>query len=68
MKRIELLRALFAASNAFHAELEKRGLHLGYSLNDTNTGTIFRNDAYPADNLPLGEVTIRWKLSKNLEQ
>lgn len=67
MKRIELLRALMAASNAFHQELEKRGLHLSYSLNDTNTGSIFRNDANPVDNWPLGEVTIKWKLSKNLD-
>ena len=67
MKRIELLRALEAADNAFHLEMEKRGLHLGYSLNDTNTGTIFRSDAHPVDNQPLGEVTIKWKLSKNLD-
>lgn len=67
MKRIELLRALMAASNAFHQELEKRGLHLSYSLNDTNKGSIFLNDAHPADNWPLGEVTIRWKLNKDLK-
>ena len=65
MKRIELLRALEAASNAFHAELHKRGLEVSYSLNDTHTGTIYKRNAHPTDCQPLGEITIKWKLNKN---
>lgn len=63
-ERIHLLRALAAASNAFHDTLRERGYEVSYGLNDPHSGSIHKLGRHPCDTWPLGDLEIRWKLRK----
>jgi hypothetical protein len=61
-ERIKLLRALAAASNAFHDTLREKGYSVSYGYDNFNTGSIRKNDCKPYENWSLGDLTISWKL------
>lgn len=63
-ERVKLIRALMAASNAFHKELEKHGYRVSYGLYNSKTGSIIKTDAPMHENWSLGDLTISWNMSK----
>lgn len=62
-ERISLIRALTAASNAFHDTLKKHGYGVSYGASDCfQTGSIRKLDAPPYNSRHLGDLTIVWKI------
>ena len=57
-----LVRALMAASNAFHASLRESGYHVSYGLNDSRTGFIINDNSDDIVKWPVGQLTIKWEL------
>lgn len=61
-ERIELLRALTAASNAFHDTLKAHGYTVSYGLDNSKTGSIRKVDVPAHMSWSLGDLKISWKL------
>lgn len=60
-ERMNLIRALQKASNAFTKSLNESGYHVSSRIG-SHTGGIYRNDVSAPENWILGELTIEWKL------
>ena len=65
-EHIRLLRALAKADNAFHASLRESGYDTSYSIYDGQTGSIYDLSKPAWDRWPLGELTIKWSLRKEI--
>ena len=64
-ERVKLLRALAAASNAYHDELRKRGYDISYGLNDFHKGSIIDLSKHCcADDRFVGTVSIVTSIKK----
>lgn len=64
-ERLRLIRALAAASNAFHDTLRERGYSVSYGASDCfQTGSIRKLDVPPYNSRHLGDLTITWKIKE----
>lgn len=61
-ERIELLRALTAASNAFHDKLRENGYEVSYGLDGVYIGSIRKLGVPVYESRHLGDLKISWKL------
>lgn len=60
-ERMNLIKALQKASNAFTKSLNESGYHVSTRIS-SHTGGIYKNDIPASENWILGELTIEWKL------
>ena len=60
-ERIDLIRALQKASNAFTKSLNESGYHVSSRIG-SHTGGIYKSGVPAPENWILGELTIEWKL------
>ena len=63
-ERLSLIRALIAASNAFHDTLKENGYSVSYGLDNTKRGSIRKIDVPLHESWSLSELTISWELKK----
>ena len=61
-ERIELLRALTAASNAFYDTLKAHGYTVSYGLDNSKIGSIRKVDVPAHMSWSLGDLSITWKI------
>lgn len=61
-ERINLIRALVAASNAFHDVMREHGFAISYGLDNTKTGSIKKLDVPAHESWSLGNLTIAWDI------
>lgn len=65
-EKINLIRSLIAASNAFHDKLKECGYSVSYGASDLfQTGSIRKLDVAPYNSCHLGDLTIVWKIKSN---
>lgn len=63
-ERLNLIRALEAASNAFSVVMREHGYELSHVWGDLKTRSIYKANVLPVDKFPLGNLKIDWKLNK----
>lgn len=63
LERIDILRALVKASNAFHQSMKESGYYISYPIGE-KTGEILKTEKAFCNNCPLGTLTLRWELKK----
>lgn len=62
-ERVKLLRALTAASNAFHDVLREHGYTVSYGGSDCyQTGSISKLDTKPYETDYIGDLSITWHI------
>lgn len=62
-ERVELIRALTAASNAFHDKLRDMGYEVSYGLDGIYIGSIRKLGVPLYESRHLGDLKISWKLT-----
>lgn len=61
-EKMRLIRALEAASNAFHDALREHGYYVSYSITEPWDGSIRDNSKPITQQTHLGSLEIKWKL------